>query len=135
MPAPKEAWVSSSISESKPWGETRVWHALSHIHGKLIHIRKGERTSLKYHNVKNEVFFVLSGKIKVSFGNEKTLENSEKHPFRMKVLRPMDVLYVQSECPYRLEALEDSQVIEVGDRVDDVPKRLEDDYGRAVKLG
>jgi len=135
MPAPKDAWTSSSISESKPWGETHVWHALGHIHGKLIHIRKGERTSLKYHKVKTEIFFVISGELKVTFGNSKTLKNPEKYPYQTKTLRPMEVLYVQSECPYRLEATEDSQVIEVGDRVADEPVRIDDDYGRETKSG
>jgi hypothetical protein len=40
---------------------------------------------------------------------------------------------VQSECPYRIEALEESEIIEVGDRSDNEPVRLEDDYGRAKK--
>jgi len=40
------------------------------------------------------------------------------------------ILNVQSECPYRLEALEDSQIVELGDWLDDKPYRIEDDYGR-----
>jgi hypothetical protein len=33
-------------------------------------------------------------------------------------------------CPYRIEALDDSKIIEVGDRVNDVAIMLEDDYNR-----
>ena len=72
-----------------------------------------------------------SGKVLVTFGLSKTLENSEKYPWSERVLSAGDVFNVQSECPYRLQALEESIMIEVGDRCDDVPVRLEDDYGRA----
>ena len=103
---------------------------MGHLHGKLIHIRAGERTSLKYHRVKSEVFFVLSGRVRATYGDSKTLENPDKHPYKTRTLETHDILHVQSECPYRLEALEDSQIIEVGDRAEDLPIRLEDDYGR-----
>lgn len=133
MPAPKHAWVTKSTEEGKPWGETRVWHTVGNIHGKLIKIRKGARTSLKYHGVKSEVFFVLSGKVRVTFGDSKTLSDPEKHPYTTQVLDQFDVLHVQSECPYRLEALEDCQIIEVSDRSDNNPVRIYDDYGRETK--
>ena len=133
MAAPKESWRSKSSKESKPWGDTVVWHTFQSIHGKVITIHKGHRTSLKYHSIKNEVFFVLRGLVKVTHGNSKTLKDSEKHPYRVSILKPGEILMVQSECPYRIEALEESEIIEVGDRCDNEPIRLEDDYGRAKK--
>jgi mannose-6-phosphate isomerase-like protein (cupin superfamily) len=133
MAAPKESWRSKSVKNDKPWGNTIDWHALQTIHGKVITIHKGERTSLKYHSVKNEVFFVLRGLVKATHGNSKTLKNGEKYPYQVSILKPGDILTVQSECPYRLEALEESEIIEVGDRSDNEPTRLEDDYGRAKK--
>jgi mannose-6-phosphate isomerase-like protein (cupin superfamily) len=133
MAAPKEAWSSRSVREEKPWGHTWHWHTNSSMHGKQITIRKGERTSLKYHTVKNEVFFVMSGKLLVTYGNSKTLKNQEKYPFNDLILVPGEVFNVQSECPYRFEALEESVIIEIGDRNDNDPVRLEDDYGRAKK--
>lgn len=133
MPAPKHAWVTKSSEESKPWGKTRVWNTISNLHGKLIHIVAGERTSLKYHNVKAEVFFILSGRVQATYGNSKTLKDPKKYPYETKVLEAYDILHVQSECPYRLEALEDCWIIEVGDRANDLPVRLEDDYGRESK--
>jgi mannose-6-phosphate isomerase-like protein (cupin superfamily) len=130
MPAPKHAWVTSSKTESKPWGSSQFWHADSGFHGKVITIREGKRTSLKYHKIKDEFFFILSGRVRVMFGNSRTLENSDKHPWNEKVLGPGDVFNVQSECPYRFHALEESVIIEVGNRPADEPVRIEDDYGR-----
>ena len=133
MPAPKHSWVTKSSEESKPWGRTRAWTTMGSLQGKVIHIRAGERTSLKYHRVKSEVFFVMSGRVRAIYGDSKTLENPEKHPYQSTILEANDILHVQSECPYRLEAIDDCQIIEVGDRAEDLPVRIEDDYGREMK--
>lgn len=45
-------------------------------------------------------------------------------------MRAGDVLHVLSECPYRLTALEDCTIVEVGDHDNNEPVRIEDDYGR-----
>ncbi len=128
--APKQAWISSSRVENNPWGESIVWDAPHGSHGKVIHIKEGHRTSLKYHKLKNEVFLVMSGTVRVDFGNSKSLEQPEKHPMQSRIMRGGDVLHVLSECPYRLTALEDCSIVEVGDRNDEQPVRIEDDYGR-----
>jgi mannose-6-phosphate isomerase-like protein (cupin superfamily) len=131
MPAPKHAWTSTSSREEKPWGSAIKWHAAGNFHGKVITIFKGHRTSLKYHGTKDEVFYVMSGSVLVRFGISRTLQNSDKYPWQEKVLNTGDVFNVQSECPYRFTALEESVLIEMGDRSNDVPIRIEDDYGRA----
>jgi hypothetical protein len=80
--------------------------------------------------MKNEVFFVLSGVVRVDYGSSKTIANPEKHPMSSRILKAGEVLNIQSECPYRLTALEDSVIVEVGDRCENNPVRIEDDYGR-----
>ena len=128
----KSAWVSrTSRSDKRPWGSELSWSALPSIHGKLIDIQEGSRTSLKYHLLKSEVLFVLSGRILAEFGDEKTLVDPIAHPWKKEELLPGQSLIVQSGSPYRITALEDSRLIEIGDRQNE-PKtvRLEDDYGR-----
>lgn len=132
MPAPKSAWCSGSKREEKPWGEIRTWTALPGIHGRLIVIHKDHRTSLKYHKLKDEVFYVVDGIVKVTYGNEKTLQKPDKHPYENKILKAGDTLVVQSECPYRIYAVEDATLLEVGNREQDQPIILEDDYGRSA---
>ena len=128
--APKHAWTAKSTQDQAPWGEFTTWSAMQGIHGKIIRIHEGKRTSLKYHRMKNEVFFVLSGVVRVDYGSSKTIENPEKYPMSSRILKAGEVLNVQSECPYRLTALEDSMIVEVGDRCENNPVRIEDDYGR-----
>jgi len=129
--APKQAWTTTVKLETSPWGEAQVWDAACGTHGKIIHILEGHRTSLKYHKLKSEVFVVLSGTVRVDFGNSKTIDRPEKHPMQSRILREGDVVHVLSECPYRLTALENCKLIEIGDRHDNEPVRIEDDYGRA----
>jgi mannose-6-phosphate isomerase-like protein (cupin superfamily) len=134
MPAPKESWAMKSRGHTKPWGEVYEWQTLSTVGGKAILIRERQRTSLKYHTIKNEVFFVLKGRVLVTHGNQFTVNDPEKYPMKQTVLVPGDVFTVLSECPYRLEALEDCQIIEIGDRSDDNPVILDDDYGRVGRV-
>jgi len=130
MRAPKHAWVTKSSNEIKPWGTAQVWSSTADFQGKLITIRKGHRTSLKFHKIKNEFFLIMSGLVKVTFGSSRTIEKPEKYPWEERILSPGDVFNVQSECPYRLEALEESVVIEIGDKSNDGSIIIEDDYGR-----
>ena len=130
----KTAWISRSWSESKkPWGREMSWSSFTAGHGKLLYITQGCRTSLKYNTQKNESLLVLNGKLKVTFGDELSIKKPATHPMKTEVLESGGCLHVQSCCPYRLEALEDSTVVEIGNFLNDVPVRIEDDYGRADK--
>tara|TARA_B100000085_G_C18087672_1_gene327738 strand:+ start:77 stop:490 length:414 start_codon:yes stop_codon:yes gene_type:complete len=127
----KSCWVSESRNQVKPWGSEIVWKAHNSVGGKILHIREGERTSLKYNTLKDECLFVLSGMIEVQYGNQQTLNDPVQNPFEHAVLTPGESLCVQSGCPYRITAVEDSQVIEISEeRFNSRTVRIEDDYGR-----
>jgi hypothetical protein len=126
----KSSWRSKSSTVDKPWGSETSWHAIGTISGKCLKISKGNRTSLKYYRLKDEVLFLYKGKILVEHGCEGTLENPEKFPFQQSILLPGELINVQSCCPYRIEALEDSEVIEIGSRESQQAVRIADDYGR-----
>jgi len=130
----KTAWVSRDWRKSeKPWGHEMSWSSCSAGHGKLLFIRKGFRTSLKYNPQKNESLLILSGRLSVTFGDELSLSRPNLNPMKTEMLEAGDCLHVYSCCPYRLKALEDSEVIEIGNFINDAPVRIEDDYGRADK--
>lgn len=127
----KSCWTGGSTLIQKPWGSELVWKAQSSVSGKILSIRESERTSLKYNTLKDECLFVLDGLIEVMHGNERTLEDPVQHPFQHAVLSPGESLSVQSGCPYRITAIEDSQVIEISEaRFNSRTIRIEDDYGR-----
>ena len=58
------------------------------------------------------------------------MNDSVGNAFKTSVLEIGDSLMVQSGSPYRLKALEDSEIIEIGNNLSDKPIRIEDDYGR-----
>jgi len=131
----KTAWVSKGKGNivKKPWGFEETWPGFSGIHGKTLFIKAGTRTSLKYHQLKMEVLFIRSGRAEVTYGSEHSLEDSESDPMMTATLEHGDFLLVQSGCPYRISALENCEIIEIGNHLSDPPVRIDDDYGRKVK--
>ena len=126
----KSAWVTNWHRSDKPWGHEMVWSSFSAGHGKMLFLKAGHRTSLKYNPQKNESLIVISGKVMAMFGDERTLTDEPAHPWKTEELVPGMSLNVQSGCPYRLQAIEDSEIIEIGNYLKDQPIRIEDDYGR-----
>ena len=125
----KVAWISDVRIEDKPWGSEKIWSATGHVHGKILIIKKGHRTSLKKYKMKSESFYLLSGKVAVVYGDEKATDlNFMQHG----VLEKDQILSVPSGCPYRLEALEDSVIIETSDHRESACEVLEDDYKRNI---
>jgi mannose-6-phosphate isomerase-like protein (cupin superfamily) len=129
----KSAWVTrgKDCTITKPWGTEKAWSGFNGVHGKILFISKGKRTSLKYHKLKTEVLYLTSGNIKVLFGNESSFEDPVANPLQEAILHPGDALLVQSCCPYRIIGLENSEIIEIGNYNSDKPIRVLDDYDRA----
>jgi len=133
----KSSWISSGRldekAEEKPWGREFSWAGFSGIHGKILFISEGSRTSFKYHKLKTEVLFLQKGSAEVTFGDEFSLCDPIGHPFKTEKMESGQSLMVQSGCPYRIRALEDCEIIEIGNNAADKPVRIEDDYGRVQK--
>jgi mannose-6-phosphate isomerase-like protein (cupin superfamily) len=107
----------------KPWGY-EIWWALTDIYcGKILHVDAGQRLSLQYHEEKDETSYLQSGRLRLTRGpSADELETTEVGPGTSWRNRPGDV--------HTIEAIEDSDVLEVSTpQVDDVV-RLQDAYGR-----
>lgn len=107
----------------KPWGHELWWANTELYAGKILHVNAGERLSLQYHHRKDETCYVLAGRLLLVQGpsadelTETVIEAG--HAWRN---RPGVV--------HTIEALEDSDVLEVSTpHLDDVV-RLDDRYGR-----
>ena len=107
----------------KPWGY-EIWYALTESYaGKILHVDQGHRLSLQFHARKDESCYLLTGRlllIKGPTADELTEQMiGPGHTWRN---RPGDV--------HTIEAVEDSDVLEVSTpHLDDVV-RLQDQYGR-----
>jgi mannose-6-phosphate isomerase len=107
----------------KPWGR-ELWIAHTDKYAlKIIEFRKGTRSSLQYHVVKQEHIYVESGVLQMERENE-------AGEMVTLVLHPGDVIDNQPGRKHRVTALEDTRLIEVSTpELDDVV-RVQDDYNR-----
>jgi len=107
----------------KPWGSEKII-ILNNIVLKELFMKAGCKCSLQYHNFKNEIIRVLSGKLKLSYSpnKETSLINLE--------LSPGDSFAIEHGIIHRMEAIEDSIYIEASSNELDDVIRLEDSYGR-----
>ena len=83
----------------KSWGEEH-WIVNQDYCGKKLVLKKGKRCSLHFHKVKDEVFYVIRGRVYLELGPEKT------------VLVPGDHRHVAPGTIHRFSGLEDSEIIE-----------------------
>lgn len=108
----------------KPWGYELHWVPESRPYmGKLLHINKGARLSLQYHDKKQESWFIINGKGKVIWDNNKgELIETELQP---------GVGYTSLIGQrHRLCGITDCDIIEVSTPEMGTTWRLEDDYKR-----
>ena len=128
----KAAWKGKSAMEVKPWGTETKWSALRSVSGKMLNIKEGHRTSLKYNKRKDEAFYVMNGKVKFYYADEEWLHYKDAK-MKSTILQTGESMNVQSMCVYRIHALEESLIIEIGDFQNGSDfVRIEDDYGRHV---
>ena len=131
----KTAWISKAGQKIEmPWGHEISWTSMSAgINGKTIFMSAGNRSSLKYNRLKNESLLILSGEAIAEFGNELYMADPVSNPLTVQRMFPGSVLNVQSGCPYRISAVTDCDIIEIGDSCKSEPVRIDDDYGRDTK--
>lgn len=111
--------IKTSIKVDKPWGWEVVFTPPDLPYtGKVLFVKKGARNSLQYHEEKKESLTLFAGKAKLHFNGEWL--DMEK-----------DVGYtINPGDKHRIEALEDSYIIEASTTEAGKTLRLEDDYGR-----
>ena len=116
--------INQAKKIDKPWGFELIFAHTEKYAGKVLFVKKGHRFSLQFHQVKDETIYVYLGKICLYFGEPDT-------DLIEKVLEPGDSVRIKPLSRHRMEALEDTTLLEVSTpELDDV-QRLQDDYGRA----
>ena len=130
---PNIIWKSKGDTKKQPWGIQKTWAAPWGQFGKIIYLDAGKRTSKKMYKRKNEILYLLSGKVIVeAFGHAEFYDYVKELDVKCFVLEPGDTILIEPESTYRLVAEEDSVIIDiiaVGCGFDD-PIRFEDDFGR-----
>ena len=111
----------------KPWGYEEIWAHTSYYVGKILFVKKGCRLSLQHHDQKMEDMLVMQGHLLLELENDQgEIQTSE--------LVSGDCIHVSPKKRHRIEAYQDSTIIEVSTpHLEDVI-RHEDDYGRTKSL-
>jgi len=108
----------------KPWGYEIIFTPKDLARtGKLLFVKAGKRLSLQYHDQKEETLCLFSGKALI------WLEDSSGQIQKI----PMELhkgYTVKPPQKHRIEAMEDSYVVEVSLPEIGTTFRLEDDYAR-----
>jgi mannose-6-phosphate isomerase-like protein (cupin superfamily) len=108
----------------KPWGFEILYSPKNLTRtGKILFVKAGKRPSFQYHDEKEETICLFSGKALI------WLENSsgEVEKIPMELQKGYTVLPMQK---HRVEAMEDSFILEVSSPESGLTVRLEDDYKR-----
>jgi mannose-6-phosphate isomerase len=111
----------------KPWGHEMLWAEADQYVGKMLFVRAGEQLSLQFHRVKDESWFVQSGRAMVEVGAV------GKAVLSKEVVGPGAAFHFAPGTVHRVRALEDTTILEVSTaHLDDIV-RLEDRYGRVTE--
>jgi mannose-6-phosphate isomerase-like protein (cupin superfamily) len=111
---------------NKPWGHENIWALTEKYVGKILHIKKGKRLSLQFHNVKEETIMVLEGTM------ELILEEGSRREETRIIMNPGDTYHISPLTVHRFSASQgtDVKLVEVSTtEIHDVV-RLDDDHGR-----
>ena len=91
----------------KGWGWERWIVNCEEYCGKLMFFNKGKRCSWHFHKLKDEVFYLQSGKMIVYYSEDNDIENGQQ-----KILSPGDNFHVYRGLRHQMVALEDSELFE-----------------------
>lgn len=101
----------------KGWGSENIWATNDKYCGKLLNFEPGAKFSMHFHAVKDETWYVLSGKFKVITINTSNARRS------ITYLSTGDVWHNPPLLPHQLICLEQGCIIEVS-----TPDSVADNY-------
>lgn len=108
----------------KPWGYELHWvpEGMPYM-GKVLHIDRGKRLSLQYHDVKKESYWLINGECNL------IMDNNKGELITIHMVKGMGYTTVPGQR-HRHQAITDCDIIEVSMPESGNTTRLEDDYYR-----
>jgi len=101
----------------KGWGSELIWATNDKYCGKLLRFKKDSKFSMHFHSVKDETWYVLSGKFEVKYiMTQNAAVNSQ-------ILEVGSVWRNEPLEPHQVICLEEGTIIEVS-----TPDSVEDNY-------
>ena len=91
----------------KGWGYEKWIVNKEEYCGKLLFFNKGKRCSWHYHEIKDEVFYLQSGKMIVKFSDDDNIDGADQI-----LLEPGQNFHIYTGLRHQMIALEDSELYE-----------------------
>lgn len=108
----------------KPWGyELVLTPPEANAIAKILHLDKGARFSLQFHEKKAETLVLINGDAKLIWGNDENRLFEEKMKNGRGYFIPRGLIH-------RCEAITNCDIFESSTKEEGVTVRLEDDYSR-----
>ena len=92
---------------SKGWGYEKVVCNTEEYCGKLLYFVKGKKCSFHYHKLKDETFYLQSGKILLTYGDTDNINEASQI-----ILEKGDKFHIYRELRHQMLALEDTELFE-----------------------
>ena len=108
---------------SKGWGFEKWIVNNEKYCGKLLYFVKGKRCSWHFHKIKDETFYIQSGKILLKWSNEDDIINAQE-----VILSKGDSWHVTVGQRHQMIAIEDTELFEFS------TEHFEDDSYRILKV-
>jgi mannose-6-phosphate isomerase len=119
-----DRWAVEARRVEKPWGWETIWAETDQYVGKVLFVKAGESLSLQFHRVKDEAWYLQSGRAKLELGDAGEAVLSEE------IVSAPAFFHFRPGTVHRVTAIEDTTIVEVSTpQLDDIV-RLEDAYGR-----
>lgn len=119
---------------SRPWGGFIKFIENKPCTVKILKVKGGESLSLQSHKKREEFWYVISGKIKVSLGPIMPTIGKIKKNLKRKTLKKGETIYIPKKFVHKIEGLSlpFSEILEISigrfEEKDEI--RYEDKYGR-----
>jgi mannose-6-phosphate isomerase-like protein (cupin superfamily) len=116
----------------KPWGHEVIWGATDHYVGKILHIKAGQALSLQFHHQKDEVIYVLRGRMTYRVSDDAAAFSTDpvQVPLREFEMKEGEAYRNTPGTIHQMVAITDCDLLEASTpHLDDVV-RLKDLYGR-----
>jgi mannose-6-phosphate isomerase-like protein (cupin superfamily) len=91
----------------KGWGYEKWIVNKKEYCGKILFFNAGKKCSWHYHEIKDEVFYLQSGRMIVRYGDTDDIENAEQ-----TLLEPGMKFYIYPGLRHQMEAIEDCELFE-----------------------
>ena len=101
----------------KGWGSELIWVTNDKYCGKLMNFNKDAKFSMHFHSIKDETWYVLSGKFEVKY------IMTQDASIKSHILNQGDTWRNEPLEPHQLICLEEGTIIEVS-----TPDSVEDNY-------